>query len=319
MEGAQTAASASSKASSAPSDGALASSSASASPPASAVPPPPPLAAPPPPPDWKLTLVSPGDEPRKALRYALRAGAKEAATMDMRTAASVSIDGTKKDLATPPVTMTVSLVSEGTTAKNELDYKFTLDAIDLAKDSDPAFAPYRSFLQKVIGASGEMQLTPQGRADKKSVALPPGAGEQAGEVTDQLVGALRDTMVPFPDEPVGKGAQWKVTMAFTVKPVVAARTTTFTLTSVAGTKGTIEATEDIVVPPQTISTPDGQRADLQSMKGSGTRKVAFDLGKIVPTSTWDLSVDSVQTQWAQDGPHPIQGHSQILLNLAPKK
>jgi hypothetical protein len=301
-----------------PADNALASSSASASAPASAVLPPP-LPPPPAPAEWKVALVSPGDEPRKPLRYVFHVGAKEVAVMDMRMILSLEFDGAKKDMPTAPVTMTVTIVPQTVLPSGNLDYKFTLDAIDLAKDSDPSFAPYRTPLQQLVGTAGEMEVTPQGKTEKTSVTPPPGASDQIAEVTDQLVGALRDMMLPLPDEPIGKGAKWTASGPFPVKPVVATRTTTCTLTKIAGTKGAVDAIEAVTGPPQTITTPGGQRADLQSMKGAGTRTSSFDLGKLVPTSTWSLTADSVQVLVQPDGSHQIQAHSQIVLNLVPKK
>ena len=297
---------------------AVASASASASAPASATMPPQ-LPPPPAPAEWKVTLLSPGDEPRKPLRYVFHAGNKESATMDMRMVLSLTLDGAKKDMPTAPVAMSVSLVQQSILPSGNLDYKFTLDSIDIPKDADPGFAQYRTILRQLEGTAGDMEVTPQGKAESRGIKAPPGASDQIAEITEQLVGALRDMMVPLPDEPVGKGAKWQVTGPFPVKPVVAARTTTCTLTKIAGTKGTVDAIEEVNGPAQSITTPGGQRADLQSMKGSGTRTASFDLTKLAPTSTWSLTADSVQTLFQPDGQHQIQAHSQILLNLAPKK
>ncbi len=280
---------------------------------------PPPLPAPPPPPEAKVTLISPGDEPRKALRYAFHAGAKESATMDMRMALSLAVDGDKRAMPTAPVSISVSLVEEKVLPSGNLDYAFTLDTIDIAKDADPSFAPYKTVLAALQGTKGEMEVTPQGRTEKVTITPPAGASDQIAEITEQLVGALRDMMVPLPDEPVGKGAQWKVTGPFPVKPVVAARTTTCTLTSLAGTKGTVEAVEEVGGSPQTITTPGGQRADLQAMKGAGTRKASFDLTRLVPASTWSLTAYSTQTLFQGGAAHQVQAHSEITLTVAPKK
>ena len=86
----------------------------------------------------KVVIQSPGSLPRRALRYALRAGSKESAWMVMGTSMTITSEGRADPMTPPLVRMEYTLEVDRITPDNHAVLGLTIRAADAVGDAGTA-------------------------------------------------------------------------------------------------------------------------------------------------------------------------------------
>ncbi|MFG0285313.1 MAG: DUF6263 family protein [Phycisphaerales bacterium JB039] len=250
----------------------------------------------------KVKLLEPGAEPRQALRYEPRIGQSERAVIEMRISSSVSMGGAEMPAQEmPPTKMTIL---QTPAAVNEAgDYVINIVIEDFtATGEGPMVAMMRQSMQPLVGATAAGEVSPRGESLRFEMQEIDAAGpmraqmESMGSQASQL-GAV------FPEEPVGVGARWEVTMELDNAGVMMQQTMLATLKSIEGDVITLDmamsqsAEQQDFAPP---GMPPGMEVDLESLTGSGEGVMQIDLSRLVPVrSTLDATTKIVMAVMMQ--------------------
>lgn len=245
---------------------------------------PPCTTAPPPqkPPEAKITLLDPGAEPRKVLRYKPRVGLKHTLvyglTSDMR-----HMQG---DKVQQQQGMAFDLTVEAKIVKaDERESRFEFKVKDLVvpdiagmpKEFNEAVREQLSAWKK---AKGSVVIDARGMTQE--VDLGAQSAQEAGRLNDIRV-ALEQTSNPLPEEPIGVGAKWEVATIVDTGLLLRGKTV-FELVELKGNKGKVRFTIDqksdpkpgpaVCPQPHVVVQP-----TLWSAAGTGER--SFDLGELI--------------------------------------
>ena len=158
-----------------------------------------------------VTLLQPGTEPRKVLRYQPKAGDKQIVTFTMKMAMD------RSPLTNlPPIVETAQITTKSVSAKGEIAYERVITDVSVAAGSGTT-AQVMEFMEtafpKLKGLTTSGVISSRGfnrRTETK--------GLKSGEVLPALVRLFQAQMdaglhifaVPLPEESVGAGAKWEL-------------------------------------------------------------------------------------------------------------
>jgi hypothetical protein len=272
---------------------------------------------------FDVALLTPGAEPRRAMRYVFHPGVKERMSMDMRMTIALSIgDKHAPPITTPPMVLKMLVDPERVTSEGNLLHDFVVESADIAKDSstNPKLAEaLERDLPKLVGLSGKAETTPRGHTLHASINVPPDVTEQVKKMLEQTQRSIRELTVPFPEEPVGRGARWSVTNAVHMNGMNVKRTASFVLSQLDGDKGSLAVAVVLAAPPQDVTDAQGARFHLESLNGKGQGSLRFDLARLVPTSEMEISVDAAMTVDAEGTKQPVAVNTKIGMRVTGAK
>lgn len=248
-----------------------------------------------------LTLLDPGNAPRRRLQYTWRPGLKEELTMELRTFASAgSGDAQAPGIPLPPVRIVIAIDAIDVSADGDLHYAWHVTSADVLADAaaaDQVTAGMRAEAAVVTHLSGEGVTSASGVARK--ISIDPGsiAGDSSNEeMVEQIDQTLRNAPVPFPDQPIGPGARWQRVAQVASKEAHITQTDTFVLSALAGNRGTLDDVLAQTAPAQVLRAPgmhSGDQARMESMLVSGSAKTHFDLARLIPRTQIDSTMTMV--------------------------
>jgi hypothetical protein len=241
-----------------------------------------------------LTLQTPGDEPRREMRYVFHPGIKEHMRTETRMSMSMGIGGRHAPAVTlPPMVMNMLLDPQRVTPEGHLLHHFVVESADVVKDPSNNAKLEQALekeLPKLVGLSGDAETTTRGQTLRMSLAIPPNVSESVSSMLDQMRRSIRELTVAFPAQPVGRGARWNVASSVHMNKVDMVRTVTYSLSRLDGDRGTLDFVVALEAPPQDIEDK-GTRMHLESMVGKGQGTVLVDLQHVVPKSDVDLAIE----------------------------
>jgi hypothetical protein len=211
---------------------------------------------------------------------------------------------------------------ERVTSEGNLLHRFVVESVDVAKDSSTN-PELRQALERdlpaLAGLSGEAETTARGRTLHVSLVVPPNVNEQVKSMLEQTQRSIRELTVPFPAEPVGRGARWRVTNALHMNGMSVKRTASFVLSQTDGDQGALDVAVVLTAPPQDVKDPKGASIHLDSLNGKGQGSVRYDLGRLVPTSDMEIVVDAAMTVDADGTQQPVTVSTKIGMHVANAK
>ncbi len=152
----------------------------------------------------QLTVQDNGSQPHQLMELSPSVGDVVTLDLTMDTDISARVDGDSPQSQSVPgmrfgLEVTVADVSD-----DEIDLTFVYD--DAGFDGDPMV---QDALDALVGVTGNLTVTKagafvQGGFDAGQLA------PELGELVDQFDRQLADLTIPWPDEPVGVGAEWEV-------------------------------------------------------------------------------------------------------------
>ena len=254
------------------------------------------------------TLLDPGDEPRRPLRFALATGA----SVDLDFTFDVDLtqrttDAEEPVLLDPPTTTQTVRLTVGSTDDDGAVVSF--EVIDAGLDpngttlTDAQTMELTAAVQRLVGLRGELRIDERGGT--RTLRYDPPEGLPA-ELADTLSGLEQNlsTLVPvLPAEPVGRGARWRIVSRSGAGGLTLRQTTDYEVTGIEAGRITYRATITIGERSATRSvTAAGPLAALTAMlheHGIAVEMLNFhQLRAGGQTATFIRGTDGVHTEWA---------------------
>jgi hypothetical protein len=266
----------------------------------------------------RMTLLDPGRPPRRKLRYDWGHKRGEALTMDLRTSASTD-DGASRqpEIALPPVHLVIAIDPREVSPAGDLTYAWRVTSTSVRSDAQtPSTVAdgMRAEVAAIEHLSGTATISARGLSarvtiDPVPLADGPGDGGATGQMIEQVRQTLRDVAAPFPEEEVGRGARWEKVSRLASRDARVSQTETFTLTDLAGDAGSLDDLLAQTAPAQPLLSPGpgASQARMESMRASGDGKTRFDLGRLVPQTTFEGTTTMVVSGHLHEGADPGAG------------
>lgn len=196
------------------------------------------------------------------------------------------------DLPQAEAAMVVTTLPQ--TTDDAVHYSLELSRVGLSEEADnalgPLIGPMRQEMQQLTGKVSKGVMKRSGESVSVNMA-----GEGASKkMADQLSSVMDQSLVIFPDSPVGLGAKWSITEEVDQQGMRFERTTNVELKSIKGTVIELALTLGGKPLSTEINSPDlppGAKAELVSLKVNGGGTVVYDLADLFPQrSTLDVQL-----------------------------
>lgn len=242
-------------------------------------------------PDDLVEITSRGSEPRHKMRLRVEKGQKQQFTTTAAISYDLTFDGQPLPSTKVPTTrITAETTVDDVLADGTIRYSFVYTKVEALPDgADPdVVAKMQPLLDQMAGVTGTAELTARGEAIKATVDSSKVSDASVKAQLDQFVDQIGNLTVPFPDQAVGKGAQWSATNEVTLNGITTQVRNVYRLSSVAEDRYELTITQRQTAkqgPVALAGLPEGAKADLQSMdiEGKGTTLGFF--AKLLPTAT----------------------------------
>lgn len=261
-----------------------------------------------------VEVLQPGEGARYPLRYQWPKGLKQKLSVETLLSLVTEVPGkSREEKEFPVVRYSLGVEHQGEDKKGNLAFKYkVLDAELVQKEgAPPVDAKVKRALKALRKKKGSASLSPRGALKDNRVNSAEDESQFLEKSLENLQRKLDDAAPPFPEEPVGAGAQWRVTVleleGFELLRVV------YTLAEFDGERGVLltelqleRRGENLRLP----NLPPGVAVWLDSLKLKGTGRIVFDLKAGIPESTANASGEAVLA---------IQGRSRSQdIHLSPR-
>ncbi len=244
-----------------------------------------------------VELLSAGEGARHALRYQWPKGLKQRLTMDMDMGLVTEVPGKSREAKEfPTVRYTLGVEHKGPDAKGNLGLRFKILDVELVarEGAAPVDPKLVRQLKKMRKIPGKASVSPRGAVKEGRVESAEDESQFVDKSFENLKRKLDEAAPPFPEEPVGAGAKWRVTVlepeGFELLQVV------YTLSEFDGERGVLltevrleRRGENLRLP----NLPPGIAVWLDSLKLKGSGRIAFDVKAGLPDSTAEVSGEAV--------------------------
>jgi hypothetical protein len=244
-----------------------------------------------------VELIEAGEEPRKPIRYELPAGAAESVIVSIDNDVTVELNGRKAPAQqTPAVQMTFVFSVLDVLPSGNARVQRAVRGVSFASadDSVQSKTALDQVTQGLTGLVVTQTFSPRGIIVDAALDL--------GSVKDPALRPLMETMqtsfgqmgAPFPEEPVGVGAKWRVASEIKVSERnLLDQTTTFALLERTERGGKLEVRIEQSAKPGAFELPQagGGKVDLVRMHASGTGTIEFDRTSPATFGNLDMSSD----------------------------
>jgi hypothetical protein len=230
-----------------------------------------------------VKLVSPGSAPRAPLRLHLG--------LDLTVGGS-----TLGNLSLPAITYGMqTVVSDTSAAGSTVDFSYKTVSVGAGGNPDAATA-MRAVGKQLVGLRARILVDDRGKISSAGVQVPAGADPQVLQLIDQFKQQASNLSIPFPEEPVGKGARWTASTAITLQGTRTPATLTYVLQDVSGNVVNLQILSNAVIPDQLAAIPGlpaGTSAHVRRSELKGGGLVLTDLAQPLPTSSDQASEGTI--------------------------
>lgn len=283
-----------------------------------------------------VQLVDAGSDPREMLRYRVEPGRSEHATIEQRIQLALYADG--KPLASPtPSVIAIRLrinlhLDGGRRVRLEVESAEAPDSearlAAAGRDIDAGAFTAALAANSLKGKSGAYAFDARGWtvADKAPALVGPDGQITYSDLDAGYVARVLSAMtVPFPIEPMGVGARWRVTRPNGSADAKMTRTTEYTLRSRSGNRIVVEVRDSGTAADAADALPTEKkigsavfRSTVNSARFDESGTAIIDLDRLVPT-TWLEDVAQVE-QTVVAGEQPAYRSSSsigVRVSIAP--
>jgi len=234
-----------------------------------------------------VKLLSAGNEPRKALRLAPKAGETQKATMTLQM--SMGMGGGGELMKIPAIRIAFDVETKSVTADGDISNETRIEdvTLDEASGGAPQLAEaMKATLGTVKGMVIANTLSDRGATKKVEVKFPPGADPGARQSMEQMKESFLNAQVVLPEEPVGPDAKWEVKQKIKTQGMTIDQKVTNHLIATDGNVLTIESSIEQSAANQKVANPamPQLKVDLTKLTGMSKGQVTVDLSKVLPTA-----------------------------------
>jgi hypothetical protein len=260
---------------------------------------------------FHLSLVSPGAEPRRQLRYHVPAGSHQRVQISSDISMEILVAGRRIRKMAPPTT---EVSFELDVAPRPGGYRCTAWITGTASADWERMAPgrgseLRKSLEQLRGHRVSFEVDERGVPGEKSIALPDSLEENRSEAF-RVLRSVDGAVVPFPEEPVGIGASWTVDMVEPGRSSLAGPVTlTYNLVALRGDQ--LDVTLGLTLPdePAPLALEAGVVEGYRSAKSEGVFKIAADLRHLMPEWSGEIANDVEGRSFVGSEELPFTAHS----------
>jgi hypothetical protein len=238
----------------------------------------------------KIKLLEPGGEPRQVLRLHPKAGDKQTLNMTLKMTMGMKLG----EMENPPKKLPAMVMTMEVTVKDvspQGDISSELVMTDASVADEPGVLPQvaetmKSSLGNLKGLTGTGLTSNRGVNKGTEINLPAGADPQVRQAMDQMKDSFANLSSPLPEEAIGAGAKWEVTMQLKSQGMRIDQTTTYELVSLKDDNLNTKVSINQTAPKQKVQSPamPDMKLDLLKMSGTGTGELSVNLGQLLPAS-----------------------------------
>ncbi len=240
-------------------------------------------------PDVRLEDAGSGE--KVALRYRFKAGDSITGRMDMKMSMKMELGpGQEASVDMPSIGMKMPIQAKEVRPNGNLVYEFSLGSVEVAEDASlppNVLDNLKSALTGFNGTQGKAEVTPRGMTVNAEMQVPQDANPQIKQMVDSMRQQINQMSVPFPEEPVGVGARWKVTTKMDTGGIQVTNIYHYTLEKMENGNLEMKVTLEQTAEPQEVknpSLPPGTVVKLTELASSGNGTIRTNLSQLVPQS-----------------------------------
>jgi Family of unknown function (DUF6263) len=230
-----------------------------------------------------IEVTDPGGTPRRLLEIEVEEGQSETTAMTLEQ--SQKITGTP-EIETPPMTLSyTTTVVEATPDRIETEMVYDKAVVD-GRGADPDLvAQMKSSLEPIAGLKGHSAISPRGENLGTTFDAPDDLPPVMASLMQQFSDQATALMVPFPDEPIGPGAEWTATSDLELNGIAVHQVMHYSLDALEGTTYRISVDSD-----QTFEPGSTEGLEIKSGGGTSHGQLRGDTRLLTPqTSTANVS------------------------------
>jgi len=241
-----------------------------------------------------VELLSNGDSPRRLLRYTPEVGRTERMKMVIQSKMSQSMNGQTMGSREMPAT-TIVMEATPTQINDNGDVHYSMTIKDATADGNMGPQTQQA-LAPLVGISGKGVMSTRGRNRSMRFDAPPTLPPTARQQLGTMEQTAAELSMPFPEEKVGPGAEWKITTTPSMNGLTISQTMHVKLVSVAedGTL-TLDVTQTQSAEAQKLEPPQpGMELEVVSLTGSGDFDMKLSPDMLNPASSSGTSAMTVR-------------------------
>jgi hypothetical protein len=231
-----------------------------------------------------VKLLSPGNEPRKALRLTTKAGDKQRAEMTLQ----MGMGAGGEMMKIPAIKLVFDIETKSVTPEGDIITEMLIADVTLDEGGGaPQIAEaMKATLGTVKGMVIASTISNRGVTKKVDVKYPPGTDPTARQSMEQMKDSFMNAQVLLPEEAVGPDAKWEVTQKIKNQGMTIDQKITQHLVAMEENILTIETLIEQNAANQKVANPamPQLKVDLTKLTGSSKGQMKVDLAKIFPTS-----------------------------------
>lgn len=269
-----------------------------------------------------VTLVEAGAEPRQAMRLTPAAGQEQAVKMRMLMSMSMKMDEMEyPKQAIPGIVMTFKTKVTSAETQGDIRYEFAFAecTVEEGGDAVPQVAEMiRSAIAPFSKITGTCLVTSRGITKDAKLVVPDNMDPGAASMLEGMKQQMGQMGAPFPEEPVGVGAKWKVATKVKSQGMTIDQTATVELLEMKDGVAKMSLLVEQAAPAQKINAPNGGEVDVKSYKASGSGKVEQKLAALAPSnSTMKMATDMSLAMNQGGEAHTMTQHIGLEMTFAP--
>jgi hypothetical protein len=275
--------------------------------------------------DPVVTLVEPGEEPRSPLRYRFTAGRRTTMFVDMELVLSIAMGASsKKTVSTPPLRMVFAVeVLDVMAPSGAAHIRTTVESVEVrSRASDPhdMIESLRRETSALRGLTTDARISQRGFARDFKSNVPSDVSPKLRSAVESTQSACQQLVAPFPTEPVGLGAHWRVESNATTSDIAFKQRTLVTLVERDEHRVVLSFTIDQVAPKQRLKVPDlppGATSTLENYKGHGNGRSEAPLDFRTPTAEMTVRSSFVSAVAMGEERLSVSNEMEMVMKISP--
>jgi hypothetical protein len=275
-----------------------------------------------------IEILTPGAEPRRALKFRPATNSKQTMVMTMGMSMDMNMAGSAMpQTPIPKVMIKMDLNVQKVDPSGDIHYSFTYGDVKAIaeKDTSPEMlAAMQKSLKSLIGIKGNLVVNSSGLVKSKNLILPKTVEPMLKETLEQFNTSMDRFSTQLPSGLLGVGAKWKINNAMQSGGIKFNQSATHEIVAVNDLGMTIQTKITQLALPQDLKLPNiGKDAKVRltslTSNGEGQYQIRFDsllpiTGKLSITSNSKMSIQSS----SKEPPTNMVNNLAIDLNISDK-
>jgi hypothetical protein len=273
-----------------------------------------------------VTLLSPGQEPRKALRYRIARDHAARMEMSMLMGMAMEVAGTSMPaMQLPAITVSADVAATEVSPSGDVSVRttFTGSSVEATAGVDPAIvAAMQGMNADLKGLASTSTISDRGIVRSIQFDLSSITNQELRNTMGSLSSSIEQLSMALPEEPVGVGARWEVRQRLVSSGTLMFQRMTIEVKAIDGDVVTLGSTMEQHAPPQAVSNPalpPDAEIWLQGLSMSGQGEMTLDLRSLVPTSSMSGTTDTDMEVRMAGAAQAMTMHVTMKLSVAPGK